>query len=52
MEAKAQDVLHYKDLSSYMILYDEYKQLAGKKELKQEKLDELRALYKKVIYKR
>ena len=52
MEAKAQDVLHYKDLSSYMILYDEYKKLAGKKELKQAKMDELRSLYKKVIYKR
>ena len=51
-EAKNTKVLSPTDISAYMILYDDYKGAAGKKAVKQEKLDELRALYKRVLYKK
>jgi hypothetical protein len=51
-EAKNTNVLSPTDISAYMILYDDYKGSAGKKAVKQEKLDELRALYKRVLYKK
>jgi len=51
-EAKNTNSLSPTDISAYMILYDDYKGAAGKKAVKQEKLDELRALYKRVLYKK
>jgi hypothetical protein len=51
-EAKNTKKLSPTDISAYMILYDDYKGAAGKKAVKQEKLDELRALYKRVLYKK
>jgi hypothetical protein len=51
-EAKNTNILSPTDLSAYMILYDDYKGAAGQKAIKQGKLDELRALYKRVLYKK
>ena len=51
MEAKQKDLLNPKDISSFLTLLDDYKKAAGKKDIKQGKLDELRALYKKSVYK-
>ena len=52
MEAKQKDLLNPKDISSFLTLLDDYKKAAGKKDIKQGKLDELRALYKKSVYKK
>jgi hypothetical protein len=51
-EAKNTNILSPTDISAYMILYDDYKGAAGQKAIKQGKLDELRALYKRVLYKK
>ena len=52
MEAKQKDLLNLKDISSFLTLLDDYKKAAGKKDIKQGKLDDLRALYNKSVYKK
>ena len=35
-----------------MKLYDDWKEAVGNKQVKKDKIDELRVLYKKVVYKK
>ena len=52
LEAKNKNILSPKDISSYMKLYDDWKGAVGNKQVKKDKIDELRVLYKKVLYKK
>jgi hypothetical protein len=52
MEAKQKSLLSTTDISSFMILLDDYKKAAGKKDIKKEKLEALRVLYKQSVYKK
>ena len=49
--AKNKKLLSTADVSLYMQLYDDWKDAKGNAKLKAEKLKELRALYKRVLYK-
>jgi hypothetical protein len=51
-EAKNKKKLSTSDTSQYMILYDEWREAKGDKQLKKAKLDALKALYKTVLYKK
>ena len=51
-QAKIRGKLNTQDTSSYMQLYDEWKNAKRNKKLKDEKLKGLREIYKRVIYKK
>jgi hypothetical protein len=52
LEAKNTNKLSPTDISAFMILLDDYKKAAGKNDIKKEKLDKLRVLYKQSVYKK
>jgi hypothetical protein len=52
LEAKNKNTLSPQDISSYMKLYDGWKEAVGNQQVKKQKIDELRSLYKKVLYKK
>ena len=51
-QAKIAGKLDTQDTSAYMILYDEWKGAKGNQKVKKEKLNALREIYKRVIYKK
>ena len=51
-QAKIAGKLDTQDTSAYMILYDEWKNAKGNQKVKKEKLNALREIYKRVIYKK
>ena len=51
-QAKIAGKLDTQDTSAYMILYDEWKDAKGNQKVKKEKLNALREIYKRVIYKK
>ena len=51
-QAKIAGKLNTQDTSAYMILYDEWKDAKGNQQLKKEKLNALRELYKRTVYKK
>ena len=50
LEARNKNTLSPQDISSYMKLYDGWKEAVGNQQVKKEKIDELRSLYKQVVY--
>ena len=51
-QAKNAGKLNTEDKSAYMILYDEWKAAKGNKQVKKEKLNGLREIYKRAVYKK
>merc|ERR1712078_525264 len=51
-QAKLAGKLNTQDTSAYMILYDEWKAAKGNQKVKKEKLNALREIYKRVVYKK
>ena len=51
-QAKIAGKLDTQDTSAYMILYDEWKDAKGNQKIKKEKLNALREIYKRVVYKK
>ena len=51
-QAKIAGKLNTQDTSAYMILYDEWKDAKGNQKLKKEKLNALREIYKRTVYKK
>ena len=50
--AKNKDKLSVQDTSAYMKLYDDWKGAKGDKAMKDNKLQDLRDIYKRVLYKK
>ena len=51
-QAKLAGKLNTQDTSAYMILYDEWKEAKGNQKVKKQKLNALREIYKRVVYKK
>ena len=51
-QAKIAGKLDTQDTSAYMILYDEWRDAKGNQKLKKEKLNALREIYKRTVYKK
>ena len=51
-QAKLAGKLNTQDTSAYMTLYDEWKEAKGNQKVKKEKLNALREIYKRVVYKK
>ena len=51
-QAKIAGKLNTQDTSAYMILYDEWRDAKGNQKLKKEKLNALREIYKRTVYKK
>ena len=51
-QAKNAGKLNTQDTSAYMILYDEWKEAKGNQKVKKQKLNALREIYKRVVYKK
>ena len=51
-QAKLAGKLNTQDTSAFMILYDEWKEAKGNQKVKKQKLNALREIYKRVVYKK
>ena len=51
-QAKLAGKLNTQDTSAFMILYDEWKDAKGNQKVKKQKLNALREIYKRVVYKK
>ena len=51
-QAKIAGKLDTQDTPAYMILYDEWRDAKGNQKLKKEKLNALREIYKRTVYKK